>query len=270
MGSENLMKLDIEVIKENMNNNLFCEIKYFDTVTSTNELALNLPRDEVKEGLVILSEEQTKGRGRLNRNWYSKKGEGLWFSLILKPEKEIERLPLLTLIGALAVHSAINKLDIKTVLKWPNDILYKNKKLCGVLSQSRISGSKLERAVVGIGINVNQKKFSDDIKDQAISLRIIKNHFIQREKLLSNILDSFAFYYSQYRAEKYNKIIKQWKEKMSMMHKIINVKTVDNKLVYGEVIGITNKGELILKKQDGKIEKYIAGDVSINKTSLRF
>ncbi|MBS3810585.1 MAG: biotin--[acetyl-CoA-carboxylase] ligase [Halanaerobiales bacterium] len=264
------MKLDIKVIKENMNNNLFCGIKYFDTITSTNELALNLTRDESKEGLVILSEEQTRGRGRLNRNWYSKKEEGLWFSLILKPEKKIERLPLLTLIGALAVHSAINKLDIKTVLKWPNDILYKNKKLCGVLSQSKIKGSKLERAVVGIGINVNQKKFPDDIKKQAISLRIIKNHFIQREKLLSNILDNFAFYYSLYRTEKYNKIIKQWKEKMSMMDKVITVKNINNKLVYGKVVDISNKGELILKKQDGKIEKYIAGDVSINKNSLRF
>ncbi len=264
------MKLDIRGVKEHMNNDFITNFQYFDSVTSTNELALNVDSDKALEGLVIIGGEQTKGRGRLQRNWHSPKGLGLWFSIILKPKKDFDRIPLLTLIGALSVHKAIENIGINTDLKWPNDILYNNKKVCGILSQFRSSGNKIKQVVVGIGINVNQNKFPEDLKGTSTSLRIIKGSEIKRENLLADILDHFSNYYQIYKSGNYNQIIDRWKSKMSMLNQKITVKTSTGKKIKGKVVDISNKGQLILELPDNSHRKFIAGDVSIDKNSITF
>ena len=264
------MKLDIRGVKEHMNNDFITSFHYFDSVTSTNELALNLKASEAAEGLVIIGGEQTKGRGRLQRDWHSPKGLGLWFSIILKPQKDFDRIPLLTLIGALSVQKAIEDIGIDTDLKWPNDILYNNKKICGILSQFRSSGKKIKRVVVGIGINVNQKEFPKKLKDTSISLRIIKGSEIKRENLLADILDHFSYYYQIYKRGNYNQIIDKWKTKMSMLNQKISLQTSAGKKIKGKVVDISNKGQLILELPDNTRRKFIAGDVSIDKNSITF
>jgi BirA family biotin operon repressor/biotin-[acetyl-CoA-carboxylase] ligase len=264
------MKLDIRGVKEHMNNDLITGFKYFDSVTSTNELALNLKENEAAEGLVIIGGEQTKGRGRLQRNWHSPKGLGLWFSIILKPQKDFDRIPLLTLIGALSVQKAAENIGINTDLKWPNDILFNNKKVCGILSQFRSSGNEIERVVVGIGINVNQQEFPEDLKDTSTSLRIINGSKINRENLLTDILDHFAYYYKIYKSGNYNQIIDIWKTKMSMLNQNITLQTSTGQKIKGKVVDISNKGQLILELPDNTRRKFIAGDVSIDKNSITF
>ncbi len=264
------MKLDIKGVKELMNNDLIKNLNYFDSVTSTNELALKKNSDEIVEGDVIIAGEQTKGRGRLDRSWHSPKYLGLWFSIIVEPTKDFDRIPLLTLIGALSVHQAIKNIGINTDLKWPNDILYKNKKVCGVLSQFRSNGNKIDKVVIGIGINVNQKNFPVELKDHSISLRMIKNERIDKEKLLAYILDSFACFYKMFKNGEYKIIIDNWKKEMSILNKQITLNTSDNKKINGLVVDISNKGELIIEQSDKVRKKFIAGDVSIDKNSLRF
>lgn len=264
------MKVDIKVVKDDLKNQFISEIKYFDTVTSTNELALNMEENLVQEGLVIVAGEQTKGRGRLQRNWHSPKNQGLWMSIILLPEqKNKDKYSLLTLIGALSVQKAIKNLNIDSTLKWPNDILYNNKKLCGVLSQFKSIGGKINRVVVGIGLNVNQNNFADEIKDRSISLKMIKNETINKEKLLVDILNNFADYYNMFKKEDFNKIIEQWKKEMSMLYKNITVNTLDGTKYKGKVIDITERGELKVKLKSGIDKTFIAGDVSIDKNSLK-
>jgi len=264
------MKLDIKVVQDNMKNKFIPEIKYFDSVTSTNELALKMEDNLVKEGLVIIAGEQTKGRGRLKRNWHSPKNKGLWMSIILLPEQNNkDKYALLTLIGALSVQEAIKDLDINSTLKWPNDILYRNKKLCGLLSQFESIGGSIDRFVVGIGLNVNQNIFNDEIKDTSISLRMIKNEKINKENLLVNILDNFSNYYSMFKNEKFNEIIDTWKKEMSMLHKNIIVNSLDKKRYKGKVIDITKSGELKVQLDSGENKTFIAGDVSIDKNSLK-
>jgi len=264
------MKLDIKVVKDNMKNKFIPDIKYFDSVTSTNELALNMEDRIVKEGLVIVAGEQTKGRGRLQRNWHSPKNEGLWMSIILLPEqKNKDKYALLTLIGALSVQKAIKDLDINSTLKWPNDILYENKKLCGVLSQFKSVGGSIGRVVVGIGLNVNQDKFNDEIKDSSISLKMIKNEKINKEKLLVKILDNFSNYYNMFKNEKFNIITERWKKEMGMLHQNIIVNSLDKEKYKGKVIDITENGELKVQLDSGENKTFIAGDVSIDKNSLK-
>lgn len=259
------MKLDIKGVKAGLKNKLIEDIKYYESVTSTNKVALNMEEENIKEGLVIVGGEQTKGRGRLKRNWHSPKDLGLWFSIILTPKKDPERIPLLTLIGALSVHDAIKNIGIETDLKWPNDILYKNKKLCGVLSQFKSSGNNIERVVVGIGLNVNQKEFPRVIKNDSISLRMIKGEIIDREKILTDILNKFAYYYTKFQKGEYISIIEIWKKEMTMLNKKITVNTAKNEQYKGKVVDITENGALIIEQQDKTRKTLIAGDVSIDK-----
>ena len=259
------MKLDIKGVKVGLKNKLIEDIKYYESVTSTNEVALNMEEETIKEGLVIVGGEQTKGRGRLKRNWHSPKDLGLWFSIILTPKKDPERIPLLTLIGALSVYDAIKNIGIETDLKWPNDILYKNKKLCGVLSQFKSSGNNIERVVVGIGLNVNQKEFPQVIKSDSISLKMIKGEIIDREKILADILNKFAYYYTKFQKGEYTSIIETWKKEMIMLNKKITVNTSKNEQYKGKVVDITENGALIIEQQDKTRKTLIAGDVSIDK-----
>lgn len=264
------MKVDIKGVKEYMNNNIIEELKYFDSVTSTNELALNMVSSKIQEGDVIIGGEQTKGRGRLKRNWYSPQYLGLWFSIIVKPAKDFERIPLLTLIGALSVQQAIKNIKINSDLKWPNDILYNNKKVGGVLSQFRSDGSEIDRVVVGIGLNVNQREFPEELQDNSISLRMIKGTVIEKEKLLADILDNFSDFYKLFKDGEYSKIICSWKKEMSMLNKQIIINSSNGNKMKGKVVDISNKGELIIENTKGVKQKFIAGDVSIDKNSLRF
>lgn len=262
------MKPDIDAIKSRMNNPLVETIRYYESVDSTNNVAMEM--EDVQEGTVIIGGEQRKGRGRLNRNWHSPKS-GLWFSIVLKPNKnKFDKIAVLTLIGALAVNEAISKQNINTDLKWPNDILYKNKKVCGILSQFKSKGNEVDRVVVGIGINVNQKEFPKEISDTSISLRMIKGEKIDKDQLLADILNYLGFYYEKFENNEINDIIDKWKSKMFMLHKVIKFSTSDNQSYKGEVVDITDKGELVVEKKNGKVEKLIAGDVSIDKNSLSF
>ncbi|MFO7814143.1 MAG: biotin--[acetyl-CoA-carboxylase] ligase [Halanaerobiales bacterium] len=260
------MKPNIRTIKRNINNAFFGTIKYYDSVTSTNEIAMNM--DEVQEGMVIIGGEQTKGRGRLKRNWYSPKN-GLWFSIILKPHKnKLNKISVLTLISALAVNEAIDSLNIDTDLKWPNDILHNNKKVCGVLSQFKSKGNQVNRVVVGIGVNLNQKEFPEDLKGTSTSLRIIKGEKVNKGQFLTDVLNNFVFYYEKFKNNEINDIINKWKSNMFMLHNVISFSTSDNKKHQGEVVDITDKGELVVEKENGEVEKLIAGDVSIDKNFL--
>lgn len=146
-------------------------------------------------GAVILADYQTGGRGQYHRSWKVEPGQNLTFSLIFEPPKP-ERFSLLTLSCALAVAEVIDKhAGISTRLKWPNDILHENKKLSGILTETQFSGNKLERVVVGIGLNVNQNEFRDELKNKATSLRLEASKSFSREKLLAEILQKIEYRY---------------------------------------------------------------------------
>src|SRR3989344_4439747 len=142
------------------------KIHHFKSLTSTQDKA----KEFAKKGLsnvIIVADIQTKGRGRFKRKWFSQKG-GLWMSILLKP-KNVENLQYLTFAAAVAVAKSIKKTaNLSTSIKWPNDVHYKGKKLCGILTEGIFPANYV---VVGIGLNVNQNKFPDEIKSTAISLR---------------------------------------------------------------------------------------------------
>lgn len=170
----------------------------FDELPSTNSYAKFLPQKTTKHGTVVFTDYQTAGRGQRSRSWTSLASENLTFSIVLKPENG-DRLMLLTLVIAYAVKEAIQKyLNVSTQLKWPNDILCNERKLCGILTETQFTGSRLDKVIVGIGLNVNQSEFDKELSEKATSLLSLTGKNINREKLLCYLLQEIESCYEKW------------------------------------------------------------------------
>ena len=184
------------------------QIHHFKSLTSTQDKAKEFSKRRLSN-LVIIADNQTKGRGRFKRKWYSGKG-GLWMSILLKP-KNVKNLQYLTFAAAISVVKSIeNMSNLKTNIKWPNDVHYKGKKLCGILTEGVFG--KENFVIVGIGLNVNQNKFNKEIKNIATSLRIIKHKIFDINQLIKNVSNEFFELYNNYYNKSLNTPIQHQKD----------------------------------------------------------
>ncbi|MGK9368928.1 biotin--[acetyl-CoA-carboxylase] ligase [Melioribacter sp. Ez-97] len=246
------IKLDTEIIGRNF--------VYCDEVESTNDLLLK-SKDFNQHGTVLLAEYQTHGKGRKNREWISNSGQNLTFSILLKQNYPEKKINLINLLSSLSVAQALENLyQLNVELKWPNDVLVNKKKIAGILLESTSKGKKIEKLVVGIGINVNQPNFPGKFEIQPTSIRKEFKSIVSRERLLSEILNLFenlletAF-------EKPEKILNDWRERCKMIGEKVKI-IQDKRTVVGVFDDIDDDGYLILKTTD-KLEKIHYGDVSL-------
>jgi len=240
-------------------------IIYFESIGSTNSTAKELAERGEKHGTVIISEEQTTGRGRLGRNWVSPKYKGIWMSIILRPNIVTENISQITLIGAAAVQKAILRMGIKTSIKWPNDIVLNSRKVCGILTEMSGEIDHINYLIMGIGINVNmeEKDLPIDLKDVATSLTIESGKYIERKLLLANVLNIFE--------ELYNEFVKNGnvKETMEICRKnsLLIGKDIQvinrGKITKAKAVDISDSGELVIENQQGMLEYIVSGEVSI-------
>ena len=227
----------------------------FKKLNSTNERAKLLAKKGFFD-VVIVADEQTKGKGRFNRKWFSSKG-GLYLSILLK-EQDIGNVKYLTFISALSAVKSIEKITgLKAKIKWPNDIHFNGKKLCGILTETFKEG-----VVVGVGINTNQKKFNKQISNIATSIKIESNKTVDKEKLLNKCLEEFSLLYKQYKNRKYKKILALLKKNCDTIDREAKVKTL-KKEFYGKAIDIDEECNLILRLKNSKIKKIVEGDVFV-------
>lgn len=234
------------------------KIYHFNSLASTQEKA----KEFAEKGLsntVIVADVQTKGKGRFKRKWFSDRG-GLWMSILLKP-KNTGKIQYLTFAAAVAVVKSIKRISkLKTNIKWPNDVHYKGRKLCGILTKG-IFG-KENYVVVGIGLNVNQNKFPKEIENIAVSLSMICKKFFNKNIFLRNICNGFFKLYQYYNENKFEDILKVWEKYCDILNKNVTVITRKKKLS-GKIIGIDADCNLLLKLKNNKIIKIVEGDVSI-------
>lgn len=230
----------------------------FGVVSSTNDKAKELAKKGISN-LVVVAEKQSKGRGRFGREWSSGLG-GLYMTIVLK-EKELDKVRYLTLIASVAVARTmenLSNLDVK--VKWPNDVLINDKKICGILTET-ISG-KENYAFVGIGANVNQNKFDKKISNKATSLKIEFDKNYNIEKIINEIIKEFNNLYQYYKNKNYKKIISIWKKHSHTLGKKIKVKTLSGVYI-GKAVDIDNSCNLILRLKNGKFKKIVEGDILI-------
>ena len=240
-------------------------IIHFDTIDSTNIKAKQLASEGQTEGTIVISEEQTAGRGRLGRQWISPKYKGIWLSIIIRPQIDPIHISKITIIGAAAVFKALNDMEIPVLVKWPNDIVLKEKKVCGILTEMSAELNKIHHIVMGIGINVNLEKedIPDDLNTKATSLKIETNREINRKELIAKILNYFEIFYEDF--------IKNLSIKTSVdicrnnsvfIGKQVKIIQFNNESI-AKAIDLNNEGQLVVEYPDGRQEAIFSGEVSM-------
>ena len=235
-------------------------VLHFETIDSTNDYAKKIG-NELRDGSVIISEEQTKGKGRLGRVWESKAGEGIWMSIILKPNIIPNKAPFITLIAGASIVKALNILGVDAKIKWPNDITINNKKLSGILTELSAEIERVNYIVVGIGMNVKDTDFEEELQDKASLYK--ENYNVSRVDIVKEILCQFEKLYLDY-IEKDDKkeVLDICRQYSAIINKEIYVIKNDQKELV-DCIGINEEGNLIIKNKDGKLEEIMSGEVSI-------
>lgn len=236
----------------------FKRIVWLDNVDSTNDQARRwiAESDEVS-GTVVVANKQSRGRGRLGRVWQSPENVGLWVSIVLQPARPVSEWFLYTLYTAVTVADAIESMTgIEVHLKWPNDVLVRGRKCCGILLETiaRESNSYL---IVGAGINVNQETFPGDLKDTATSIRIESGHEVSRRQLLETWLRVFSEGWDTLDTA----VLQSWKKKVQYWGKEVTV-VQGEKRVTGLAVDIDTDGALIIETA-GMRQKIYAGDVVV-------
>ena len=240
------------------------DIQYYKEVISTNNQAKLAAQQDAAEGTIIVSEAQTSGRGRLARGWYSPAEKGIWFSVILRPHFLPQEAPKCTLMAAVAIAKAIEKItELQVGIKWPNDILYNKQKLVGILTEMNAEMDCINYIIIGMGINVNIQKneFPLELQQIATSLAILKGEKISRVKLLNEILFQIETLYNIAQAEGFVKILEEWKKYSVTLGKTVDVIGINDTFV-GVAMDIDADGALLVKTETG-IKRVLAGDVSI-------
>lgn len=251
-------KFDIKLDTNQMGRNFI----YAEEVTSTNEILLS-DKDLKQHGTVLLAENQTEGKGRLNRQWLSARDMNLTFSILILDAKLFgKKINILNFTIAVAVAMSIENLfQLRTELKWPNDVMIANKKIAGILLESVSSGNKVERLVIGIGLNVNQTTFQGKFNFEPTSLKREQHQNIEREKLLAEILNNFEELV-EISVSKPKFILDEWRSRCRLIGERITVSENDQTR-RGIFEDINDEGFLILKSEN-KLETIHFGDVSIS------
>ena len=236
---------------------------FFSTCDSTNTRLQELANAGAKEGTVVISEEQTAGQGRNGRNWNSPKGEGIFLSMLLRPEFKPRYASMVTLVTALAVCSALEKNGMEHLfIKWPNDVVASGKKLCGILTKMSTDAEAIQYIIVGLGINVNQKNFHPEIAKIATSLYIETKEEKSQVNIIADFLSAFETYYEQFRITKDLSLLKE-EYNQKLVHRNSMVRIIEEgreKTV--KALEINEKGELLVEEQ-GQIRTIIAGEISV-------
>lgn len=239
-------------------------IFYRKEVFSTNEEAKMIAEDGKPHGSLIVAENQVAGKGRKGRSWVSDGRNSIAMSLLLRPTFDVEKASMVKFIMALAVADVLSKLttlDVK--IKWPNDVIVNNKKVCGILTEMGTENGSIDHIIVGVGINVNQKLFSEDLQDKATSLFIEKGERYSRADIILAVLEFFEYYYDIFvDSGDLSDVVAVYEG--YLVNKDKEVKVFDPKGEYkGIATGINDYGELVVQKEDGKFVRVSSGEVSV-------
>ena len=236
-------------------------IHYF-RIGSTNDAALALAANGAEHGTVVLAEEQTAGRGRFGRTWFSERSSGIYVSVVLRPDLPPAAAPGLTLMAGVAAHRAITATTgLAADIRWPNDLLVNGKKICGILTEMSAEIGRLHYVALGIGVNVNHRAVPAEIESIATSLRMEGGRSFSRQQILVTLLGELDKGYVDFLDRGTEPIIRAWMEASSYgTGKRIRVHS-RNGDYEAETAGLAADGSLRIRRQDGSEELLVAGEI---------
>lgn len=234
----------------------------FDIVASTNDVARELAASGAEEGLCVEAREQTAGRGRQGRSWTSSPDQGLYLSVILRPEIAPADSPVLTLAAAVAVAETLRlDFEVSADIKWPNDVMASGRKICGILVESAIEDSRIQYAVMGIGVNIGQGAFEGDIANLATSLSMEGGRSVPPEEFAKPLLNRLDHWYTIATTQP-SRVIARWQELSSYAHDCpVRVDSSEG-VIEGITRGLTPSGALIIETAR-ETREIVSGEVSL-------
>lgn len=239
----------------------------FDTIDSTNTEAANQARQGAAEGLCVIADQQTAGRGRHGRTWSSQKGSGLYFSIVLRPKIDTQSLPLITLMTGIAVYDTLKEFGVEPDIKWVNDILVRERKISGILAETVETPTGLA-VIVGIGINLTSRTFPDEIADIATSIEaesmMMGPRALDPLAVETKLASFIGYWYEILLGESgRSEIIQNWRQRSSYFSgKSVRV-TLPANTIDGTTDGLEENGALRVKTRDGSVTIVQAGDVEM-------
>lgn len=237
-------------------------IVHFFKADSTNTIALRLASEGAEQGTVVLAEEQTAGRGRFGRVWFSERGSGIYASIVLRPPLAPAAAPSITLMAGVAAQVAVERsTGLATDIRWPNDLLLNGKKLCGILTEMNAEVDRLHAVVVGIGINVNHREIPGELRPIATSLRLESGRIHSRVQILAALLRELEYHYQLLLAAGAPAIVSRWTAISSYARgKRIVIRTPSGEF-RATTAGLEANGALRVRYDDGREEPLVAGEI---------
>ena len=252
--------LDKEKILSKLSNEFRSKVvlEVFDTISSTNDYLLRKEKNKNKDIKICIAEEQTKGRGRRGKSWISPKFKNIYFSLSSYLKKE--DLSGLSIAVALSVSKVLTKINVMSLIKWPNDLLVGNKKICGILIETAKVG-ELTKVVIGIGINVNME-YSELIDQEWTSIKLEKKQSVDRNSIITEMINQLCITLNKFEQEEFDYFLKRFTSLDLLRDKEFTLKDKPNETFIGK--GIDDKGLLIAQNlKDQRIVKFSSGEVSL-------
>ena len=238
----------------------------YDTIGSTNTEAANQAKLGADEGLCVIADQQTAGRGRYGRTWISENGSGLYFSIVLRPKIELRYLPLITLTAGVAVHDALKEFRVRPDIKWVNDILVGDKddgkKISGILAETVETEKGLAVVVVGIGVNLTSANFPDEIAGSATSIKAETGKIVTPDELAEVLTRYLSYFYNILHDQNgHAEIIGEWRRRSSYFSGKHVCVTLASSTFDGTTDGLEENGALRVKTLGGSVRIVQAGDV---------
>ena len=239
------------------------KLLFFSRVDSTNEELKRRARTGAESGLVCTAEQQIAGKGRLGRSWVSPPGTGIFASVLLRPDIPPTEVPGITLAAGLAVCRAVQTTTgCKAKIKWPNDVLIGNKKLCGILTEIAAEADKVDFIIIGIGINTNNAHFPEEIAHKATSLLLETGHRIDRRTLLREVLKQLEIYTDEFFTDATGSVVNEYKTECATLGRQVQVLR-GKEMLEGTAVDISDTGALIIQQPNGVRITASAGDTTV-------
>ena len=257
--------MDINDLKRNLQGLPIYDLKYFESVGSTNDIAMDWALDGARDYSLVFADKQTSGRGRLGRKWVTTPGSAIAFSLIISPsEQEINSITLFSPLGALAISEALNNLyGLKTEIKWPNDVLYKRSKFSGILVETSWLNNQIEGIIIGIGINILPGSIppDDTLLYPATCVQDAVGKPVDRLEILREIIQRIIYWRGKFNSPEF---INAWETKLAFKGEWVNIIQIkENSKIMGKLLGIDNNGNLRLESKTGDEILINSGDLSL-------
>ncbi len=260
--------IDEQKLRERLSGKLVGKrVIYLGTVDSTNDYAFGLANAGAPEGTVVLADEQRKGKGRLQRVWQSPPGLNIYTSVILRPPFKPVVAPRITLTAGVAVADLLARRGMTGVaLKWPNDVLIRGRKACGILTEMKAATDRVDFVVVGIGLNVNMRKedFGEEILDRATSLREETGSTVPREELAAQLYHHLETWYKVLVAQGFDPVRERWLAFAGILGKKIRAGQAEDEELE-EVVGVDEDGALLIRNGRGLRRRVITGDIIVER-----